>query len=100
VTIFQVGIINICFLDILKTVKIQKLENIINRVHWGGVPVIQCHHFFFCVCVFEFFCTIHHPIMTILISINLSCKDEKKMSVGCIVEILCRFKVFIFHSKR
>jgi len=33
VTIFQVGIINICFLDILKTVKIQKLENIINRVH-------------------------------------------------------------------
>jgi len=28
VTIFQVGIINVCFLDVLKTVKIQKLENI------------------------------------------------------------------------
>lgn len=28
VTIFQVGIINICFLDIIKTVKVQKLENI------------------------------------------------------------------------
>ena len=28
VTIFQVGIINICLLDILKIVKIQKLEKI------------------------------------------------------------------------
>jgi len=31
VTIFQVGIINICFLDILKTVKIQNLENIYQK---------------------------------------------------------------------
>ena len=56
------------------------------------------------LCLFEFLCTIHYLIMTILISINSSYKDEEKMgwivSVECIVQDLCRFKVFIFHSRK
>jgi hypothetical protein len=42
--------------------------------------------------------------MTILISINSSYKDEQKIgrivSVECIAQDLCRFKVFIFHSRK
>ena len=58
---------------------------------------------FIFLCLFEFLCTIYYLIMTILISINSSYKDKEKMgwivSVECIVQDLCRFKVFIFHSE-
>ena len=103
--IFWVGIIKICSLDILRILKIQKLEK---KYHWGEWGRSSCDQilqiFYFFVCLFEFLCTIHDLIMAILISLNSSCKDKKKMgwivSVLCIVQELCRFKVFNFHIRK
>ena len=60
VTIFHVGIINICLWDILKTVKIQKLENISigsigEEFQWSNVTDFV--HFF---CVYLSF--LHHTL--------------------------------------
>ena len=76
-----------------------------NGVEWGRsscnsiLPILSIF-----VCLFEFLCRIHDVIMATPIPINSSCKDKKKMgwivSVLCIVQELCRFKVFIFHIRK
>ena len=103
--IFWVGIISICSLDILRIVKIEKLEK---KDQWGEWGRSSCNSilpiFSIFVCLFEFLCRIHEVIMAIPIPINSLCKDKKKMGwivfVLCIVQELCRFKVFIFHSRK